>query len=126
MTRHLLTIAVLACLSAPALAQPDAPCLRQRDIWSFSPVTGNRALIVEDQAHRRYRVSFMGICNGLQFNMGLAFRTHGVGTLSCLARGDSVIHRDEAGPPICTIRSIEWQTPALDRADAQAKAARQR
>jgi hypothetical protein len=68
----------------------------------------------------------MGICNGLQFNMGLAFRTHGVGTLSCIAKGDSVIHRDPAGPPACTIKSVEWQTPVLDKADADARAARGR
>lgn len=132
MTRSLLTIAALLSLSMPALAQPPAPppaqppCLRQIDIWSFDPVPGNRALIVTDQRHRRYRVNFMGVCSGLQFNMGLAFRTHGVGNLSCVSRGDSVIHRDPAGPPMCTIRSVEWQTPALDKADAAAKAAGQR
>ena len=131
MTRHLLAIAALVCLSAPALAQPPSsmgqpPCLRQADIWSFNPVPGNRSLIAEDQRHRRYRVNFMGICSGLQFNMGLAFKTRGVGTLSCISRGDSVLHRDVAGPPECIIQSVEWQTPALDKADAEAKAAMHR
>ena len=130
MTRSLLTIPAFLCLIAPALAQvpapvpTDPPCLTQRSLWSFNPVPGNRALIAEDQAHRRYRVNFMGICSGLQFNMGLAFKTHGVGTLSCIAKGDSVLHRDVAGPPECIIKSVEWQTPALDKADADAKAAR--
>jgi len=129
MTRRLLTIAALLSVSAPAWAQPPAPpaqppCLRQIDMWSFNPVPGNRALIVEDRSRRRYRVNFMGICSGLQFNMGLAFRTHGTGNLSCVAKGDAVIHRDVAGPPSCIIRSVEWQTPALDKADAAAKAAR--
>ena len=131
MTHRLLTIAALLSVSAPAIAQAPAPpppaqppCLRQIDMWSFNPVPGNRALVVEDRAHRRYRVNFMGICNGLQFNMGLAFKTRGTSNLSCVAKGDSVIHRDVAGPPSCIIQSVEWQTPALDKADAAAKARR--
>lgn len=130
MTRRLLTIAAFFCLSMPALAQaPSAPppsgraCLQQINIYSFDSVPGNRALIVTDRARKRYRVNFMGVCSGLQFNTGLAFKTHGISSLSCIARGDSVIHRDTAGPPQCIIQSVEWQTPALDKADAQAKAA---
>ena len=124
MTRRLLTIAGLSWLCAPALAQPPAPqptqppCLQQINIYSFDPVPGNRSLIVTDRARKRYRVNFMGVCGGLQFNMGLAFKTRGAGRLSCVSRGDSVIHRDPAGPPECIIRSVEWQTPALDKADA--------
>ncbi len=131
MTRRLLTMTSLLCLFAPALALaqppasvPDKPaCLRQREITNFEPVTGNRALVVTDQRHHRYRVSFMGVCSGLQFNNGLGFDTHGIGGLSCIARGDSVLQPHAGGVPICTIDSVQWQTPAMDKADADAKAA---
>ncbi|HWA68652.1 MAG TPA: DUF6491 family protein [Rhizomicrobium sp.] len=133
--RLLLTLALLSC-TAPAFAQPqpqpqplskpEPACLRQIDVYSFEPVAGNRALIVTDRRHNRYRVRFLGICNDLQFNMGLAFKTHGAGSLSCIGQGDSVIHRDPAGSPQCLIAGVDWQTPAMDKADAQAAAARHR
>jgi len=133
MKRPLLTMTGFLCLGVPALAQPPAaqppsqpPCLQQINIYSFDAVPGNRSLVVTDRAHRRYRINFMGICSGLQFNMGLAFRTRGTSNLSCIAKGDSVLHRDPAGPPECVIKSVEWQTPALDKADAEAKVARNR
>jgi hypothetical protein len=50
----------------------------------------------------------------------LRFKTFGVGTLSCVARGDSVLLNDPVGPNQCIIRSIEYQTPVLDRADFDA------
>src|ERR1700754_4742893 len=62
MTRYFLT-ALLICAAAPAFAQqPDAPkpipsgpaCLRPINLYSFAPVSGNRSLIVTDQARQRY------------------------------------------------------------------------
>ncbi|HWM61273.1 MAG TPA: DUF6491 family protein [Rhizomicrobium sp.] len=134
MTRYL-WIATLACvglllLEASALGQgqPAAPavgppCLRQGYIYDFQNVTGNRSLVVIDRARKRYRLNFMGVCYNLQYHLGLGFKTRGVGTLSCVAKGDQVVMRDAVGPNWCVIKDIQYQTPALDQSDAVAAAA---
>ncbi len=130
MTRYLL-IAALVCAAIPAAAQAPAPapapaeppCLRQGLLYDFQLVPGNRSLIVIDQARKRYRLNFMGTCYNLQYHIGIGFRTHGVGGLSCVAKGDAVVLRDVAGPNRCIIQDVEYQTPALDKADAEAAAA---
>jgi hypothetical protein len=131
MTRILLT-ALLIFAGAPALAQqPDPPkavpneaaCLRPINLYDFKPVPGNRSLIVIDQARQRYRVNFMGVCYNLQYHLGVAFKTRGTGNLSCVSKGDSVQVRDEVTPAPCIIKDVEYQTVALDQADAAAAAA---
>jgi hypothetical protein len=129
MTRSLLA-ALLLCMALPAGAQPAAQpapsepvCLRQRDIYDFQTVPGNRSLIVIDQLRKRYRLNFMGVCYNLQYHLNLGFKTHGVGTLSCVEKGDSVLQRDVVGPQQCIIKSVEYQTLTLDKVDAEAAAA---
>ncbi len=116
--------AAILCLG-PAASQAQVPqkppCLRQIDIYSFDPVPGNRSLVVEDRSHRRYRVNFMGICSGLQYKLGLRFKTFSTSNLSCLSRGDQVIRRDPVAPSQCIIRDIQYQTPELDRKDREAR-----
>jgi hypothetical protein len=120
-------VAGLGCaavlLAAPAMAQPKPgpACLRQIDMYSFDSVPGNRSLVVEDRRHLRYRVNFMGICTGLQFKMGLRFKTFANTNLSCLSRGDEVLQRDPVGPSRCVIQSVQYQTPDMDRADLAAR-----
>ncbi len=133
MTRGLL-IAALLCTSVPAVAQPSQPyppkpipnepaCLRQRNIYDFKPVPGNRSLVVIDLARQRYRVNFVGACYNLQYHLGIGFKTHGAGGLSCVSRGDSVIIRDVVSPAPCVIKDIQYQTAAMDQADVAAVAA---
>jgi len=133
MTRSLL-IAALLYTSVPAIAQPSEPyppkpipnepaCLRQRNIYDFKPVPGNRSLVVIDLARQRYRLDFMGVCYNLQYHLGIGFQTHGVGGLSCVSRGDEVIVRDAVTPAPCIIKDIQYQTAAMDQADAAAAAA---
>ena len=127
MTRSLLAAGFLF-LSVPVLAQPappppsEPPCLRQRNIYDFKTVPGNRSLIVTDIARKRYRLNFIGVCYNLQHHLTLGFRTRGVGTLSCVERGDSVLQNDVVGPQQCIVQSVEYQTVALDKADAAAAA----
>ena len=127
MTRFL-TAAILVCAAVPALGQAPQPaeraCLEQINMYGFDPVPGNRALIVTDIRHRRYRVSFMGPCYNLQWHLGVRFKTFGTSNLSCVSRGDQVLLRDAIGPSSCIGQSVEYQTPAMDQADAQAKAAK--
>jgi hypothetical protein len=124
--RAALGCAVVLLIAVPAAAQPrdarrPAPCLRQIDMYSFDAVPGNRSLIVEDRRHQRYRVNLQGICNGLQFKLGLRFKTFGTSNLTCLSRGDQVLQRDPLGPSRCIIRDIQYQTPDMDRDDMMAR-----
>jgi hypothetical protein len=129
MTRSVV-ISALLLAATPAFAQSPAPsptqaeatCLRQGYIYDFKPVPGNRSLVVIDLARKRYRLNFMGVCYNLQYHLGLGFKTHGVGSLSCVAKGDQVIMRDVVGPNWCVIKDIQAQTPELDKADAMAAA----
>ena len=137
MTR-ILWIAALMCSAVPAIAQtsppyppkpiPDQPaCLRPRDLYDFIPVSGNRSLVVIDRARQRYRVNFNGICQNLQYHLGVGFQTHGAGSLSCVAKGDSVIVRDVVTPAPCIIKDIQYQTAEMDKTDAAAaQAAKER
>ncbi|MEI7791643.1 MAG: DUF6491 family protein [Alphaproteobacteria bacterium] len=126
MIRSIVLASAMACVALPALAQPyrdrerqEAPCLRQRNIHDYQVVPGNRSLIVTDISRQRYRLNFIGQCYNLQYQFDLAFRSRGVGTLSCIVPGDEVIKRDPVGPPQCIVKSVEYQTPALDIADQQ-------
>ena len=101
-------------------APPGPACLRQREIYDFQPVAGNRSLVVIDRSRQRYRLTFMGICSNLQYHLGLGFKTFGAGGLSCVSKGDSVIMRDVVGPNQCIIKDIQVQTPAMDQADIAA------
>ncbi|MDB5735990.1 MAG: hypothetical protein JWP16_2196 [Alphaproteobacteria bacterium] len=118
-------VACVAVLSAagPVAAQPrpDRVCLRQIDMYSFDSVPGNRSLIVEDRGHQRYRINFVGICSGLQFKLGLRFKTFSTSNLSCLSRGDQVLQRDPVVRTPCIIKDIQRQTMDMDRADLAAK-----
>ena len=118
-----LAYAAILSVAGPAAAQPQQGrvCLRQIDMYSFDAVPGNRSLIVEDRRHQRYRLNFQGICNGLQFKLGLRFKTFGTSNLTCLSRGDQVLQRDPIGPGRCVIRDIQYQTPDMDRADLAAR-----
>jgi len=127
MTRYILA-ALLTCMALPALAQPDAPapvptgrvCLRQGQIYDYQYAPGGRALIVIDQSRVRYRLTFMAKCYDIDKDFGLRFKTRGVGSLSCVAKGDSVLLHNAGSPRECFIREIEYQTPFLDRSDLAA------
>jgi hypothetical protein len=126
MKRYLL-VATLLCSAIPAMAQratppqTGRPCLRPINMWDFQLVPGNRSLVVIERSRQRFRVNFMSECRNIQFQFrGIRFVTRGTGRLSCVARGDSVRFRDPAGPGICIVREVVWQTPELDQQDAAA------
>ena len=126
MTRYLLAAALL-CSVVPAMAQratppqTGRPCLRPINLHDFQLVPGNRSLVVIDRSRQRFRVNFMSECRNIQFQFrGIRFVTRGTGRLTCVARGDSVRFRDQAGPGVCNIQSVEFQTPELDQQDAAA------
>ncbi len=134
MTRYLLSAAFLmGALLSPdmvAIAQPvpapppaEKACLRPVEIYDYHPVPGNRAIVITTLARKQYRLTFMGTCHELQYHIALRFKTFGVGGLSCVGRGDQVQLHDPVNPNPCIVQSIDYQTPALDQADAAAAAA---
>ena len=122
-TASLLLAGITAATAQPPPPQ-DPPCLRQRNIYDFKTVPGNRSLIVTDLSRRRYRLNFMGVCPNLQFNITLAFQSRGVGTLSCIQKGDAVYQNDPVGFGQCIVRDVQYQTRAMDLADAEELARR--
>ena len=120
-----LTFAIfpLAAAAQPPTA-PAPECLRQINIWDFKARPDNRSLLVTDKSRRKYLVSFVGYCPNIRFHMDLAFKTRSIGSLSCVDQGDSVLMRDEVGPRQCIIKSVEPYTAAMEKADADAAAAK--
>lgn len=125
MTRQILTAAILVSLAVPALtvpafAQPPAgqSCLRSGQIYDYTPVPGNRTLVVTDKLRQKFRVTFMAACYGLQHNFGIGFKTFGAGGLACVAKGDSVVRRDPVSPTPCLIASVQPYTAAMAQEDA--------
>jgi hypothetical protein len=131
MLRPVLVAALFASAIVPALAQapglqPGAParapeCLRNINIWDYTPVPGNRSLIVTDKSRRKYRVDFVAPCYNLQHQFGLGFKTFAPGALACVTRGDSVLMRDPVGPNQCIIDRVVPYTPAMEQADRAAR-----
>jgi hypothetical protein len=137
MRRYLLSGALLTgallCTDLMAIAQPAPPppsaekaCLRPVEIYDYHPVPGNRAIIITTLARKQYRLTFMGTCRDLQYHIGLRFKTFGVGGLSCVGRGDQIQMNDPVNPNPCIVQSIDYQTPAMNQADAAAAAAAKR
>jgi hypothetical protein len=109
-----------------ALAQGRADCLRLGQIDGFSAIKGNdKAFVVTDKAHRRFKINLMYRCGGLDYNMAVGFKTLESGRLACISRGDTVFSRDPgvAGNR-CPISSVVPYTPALEAADRAAFAAK--
>jgi len=124
---------VLAAAFAIAIAMPAAAqtpqaanaCLRFGEIYSWN-APDNRTLIVEDNLHQRFKVSLMGYCPNVTFKERVGFRSPGAMRLTCLSPGDDVIVNNSGdGLQRCPIRSIVLYTPAMQKADETAKAAKQ-
>ena len=128
-------ILVLAAMFATAAAtagiaqtpQTAAPntCLRFGEIYSWN-APDNRTLIVEDNLHRKFKVSLMGYCPNVTFKERVGFRSRGAMRLTCMSPGDDVVVNNMgSGSQHCPIRSIVPYTPAMQKADEAAAAAKQ-
>jgi hypothetical protein len=115
-------IALLACLVAvPALA--DRSCLVIRQIYNWD-VVDPQTLIVENIAHDKFKVTLTGPCPHIEYNLGVGFKSFGLGSLDCLRKGDELVHNGAGMGNICPIKSIEPYTPAMQQADKAAAAAK--
>jgi hypothetical protein len=118
-------ISIAALVGSVALfsagAQAAEPCLRIGSVYGFAAIPGNRALIVTDPLHTKFKLTLMSRCEDLDFNTTLAFKASGVTRLSCLARGDQVISpRINAPADRCVIQKVELYTSAMEKSDAAA------
>lgn len=121
-------VAASAILATGAQAQAPAACLQPARIDGFSAIKGTeRAIVVIDKTNKRFKVSFVTPCAGVDFNMGVGIKTQAPSRLACVARGDYVISRDPgvAGNR-CPIEKVEIYTPAMEAADKAAASAARR
>jgi len=112
----------IAMLTLPAHAEPA--CLQVGRVWSFKPLD-KKTLIVEDELHRKFKLGLAGYCPALPYKLDLGFKSNGgISGLDCLAKGDDVISHDIGVPYTCTVMSIVPYTPAMEKADRDAAAAK--
>jgi hypothetical protein len=115
--RKPLFVLVLALSAFPALAveeQPAPPaqsragdvCLQNNRLWSWN-VVNSRTLAVTDRTNRKYTVRLAGGCVGLT-NLIPDIEIRGVGSLSCVRRGDFVRFVEPSlGRMSCAITAVE-------------------
>jgi hypothetical protein len=109
-----------------ASARAETACLQVGRIWNWKPLD-KHTLIVEDEVHRKFKVGLTGFCPALPYKLGLGFKANGgVSGLDCLRKGDEVISHDIGVPYNCTIMSVVPYTPAMEKADLAAAAAKNR
>jgi hypothetical protein len=107
-------------LATQALAQK--PCLRQDQIYNWN-APNDTTLIVEDDLHKKFKLTLLSKCLSLTFKQRLGFKVFGGTGLSCVSPGDSVITGSETGPQRCSIKTVEAYTPDMEKADKAAAAA---
>jgi len=120
MNSPLATAAILIALATtPATSSPA--CLELGLVWNYKALN-DRTLVVEDDAHRRFKLTLMGYCPNLPYKQRLGFKVFGGTELSCISKGDEVISRDLGFPYRCPITDIVPYTPAMEKADKAAAA----
>lgn len=106
----------------PAAAVAQSGCLMSAQVWSWKPLD-RRTLIVEDTAHRQFKVALYAPCPGIDFNIGAAMITKGNSMLDCVRPGDMIVHRGFGMGNQCPIKSVELYSPPTQKADQPAAAA---
>lgn len=119
--RILAGAALAAMLASPAMGQGS--CLRMDRIYNWQ-APNNTSMIVEDISHQKFKLTLMGPCINLNFKEGVAFKSIGGTWLDCLTKGDEVVIRYLGQPEHCPIVSVVPYTPAMQKADQAAAAAK--
>jgi hypothetical protein len=115
-------VGLLVLVATPALA--DTPCLELSLIWNYKALN-DKTLIVEDESHRKFKLTLMGYCPELPYKQRLGFDVPGGTGLTCISPGDEVISRDLGFPWRCPIVNVVPYTPAMEKADLAAAKAQQ-
>jgi hypothetical protein len=119
--------ALVSSISTSAVAQPTAApraCLRFGEIYSWK-VLDPKTVVVEDNWHRKFKMSLMGYCPNLSYRERIGFRSPGASDLTCMTPGDElIVNQFGTGAQRCPISSIVTYTPAMEAADKVAAAAK--
>ena len=120
-TTLLAALGAAILISAPAWAERS--CLEIGQIYNWK-APDNKTLIVEDNWHKKFKVSLMVSCQDLTFKERVGFKSFGGTELSCLSKGDDVLVRNLGFPQRCPITDIVPYTPQMEQADKAAAAAK--
>jgi hypothetical protein len=118
-----LIFAALAATLVSAHAYAGGACLRQGNIYNWNALN-DRTVIVEDDFHKKFKLTLMTPCLNMQYHENLGFKVFGGSELACVSRGDEVISGSPIGPQHCPISNIETYTADMEKADKAAKAAK--
>jgi len=122
MNIRLIVVAATATLvSTHALAA--GACLRQANIYNWNSLD-DRTVIVEDDFHKKFKLTLMTPCLNMQYHERLGFKVFGGSELACVSRGDEILSASPIGPQHCPISKIELYTAEMEKADKDAKAAK--
>jgi hypothetical protein len=108
-------------LGSSALAQ--SACLMPTQILRWTTLD-RKTVIVENLAHQKFKLSLYAPCPGIDFDVTARIESQGVTRLDCVRRGDFILHRGFGFGNRCQIKSAELYTPAMQRADEEAAAAK--
>jgi hypothetical protein len=117
-----IALAVLATVFLATNALAQKACLRESQIYNWN-APNDTTLIVEDDLHKKFKITLLSKCIGLTFKQRLGFKVFGGTGLSCVSSGDTVFTGDSMGPQRCSIKTIEAYTPDMEKADKAAAAA---
>ncbi len=120
-TRLIVVAATAALVSTHALA--SGACLRQANIYNWNSLD-DRTVIVEDDFHKKFKLTLMTPCLNMQYHERLGFKVFAGSELACVSRGDEILSASPIGPQHCPISKIELYTPEMEKADKDAKAAK--
>ncbi len=114
-------VALLALAASAIATQALAarPCLRQDQIYNWD-APNDTTLIVENDFHKKFKITLLSKCLSLTFKQRLGFKVFGGTGLSCVTPGDSVFTGSEIGPQRCAISRVEAYTPEMEKADKAA------
>ena len=127
MKRPVFAVVMLAlgiALTAPASAATDPNCIAPINFWSWK-AQDNRTVILTDRARHNFKLSLQTGCYDMDYSLNLGVKSFSTSRLQCIARGDWVVVPRDGGIPgeRCMIEKVEAYTPAMAKADADAKAA---
>jgi hypothetical protein len=111
--------AALAATLVTTQALAQGACLRQDQIYNWT-APNDTTLIVEDDFHKKFKITLLSKCLSLTFKQRLGFKVFGGTGLSCISPGDSVFTGSEIGPQRCSINRVEAYTPEMEKADKAA------
>jgi len=98
-------LAALAAAFVATQALAQKPCLRQDQIYNWN-APNDTTLIVEDDLHRKFKITLLSKCIGLTFKQRLGFKVFGGTGLSCVSPGDTVFTGSPTGPQRCAIKMV--------------------